>query len=105
MMMRLISLFLWCLAVQVQSFATAPAAFAPARTVVSLKEAALQQSSTRLWSTPEEQEGKAVAPKEPEGTQYPVDVPSPILLGSSMILAIGVTGKLQYVEFCWVERW
>ena len=30
---------------------------------------------------------------EPEGTQYPLNVPSPILLASSMILAIVGTGK------------
>eukprot|EP00980_Cylindrotheca_fusiformis_P028575 scaffold22612_cov138-Cylindrotheca_fusiformis.AAC.9 len=32
-------------------------------------------------------------PSEPEGTQYPLDVPSPILLASSMVLAIVGTGS------------
>lgn len=30
---------------------------------------------------------------EPEGTQYPLNVPSPILLASSMVLAIVGTGE------------
>lgn len=35
----------------------------------------------------------SVCASEPEGTQYPLDVPSPILLASSMVLAIVGTGE------------
>lgn len=34
------------------------------------------------------------APTEPEGTSYPINAPSPILLSASMLLAIVGTGKL-----------
>jgi hypothetical protein len=108
MMMRLISLCLFCLAAQVQAFGTAPAqatatrraCFAPRTgTGASLKEALrVQQSPTQLWSEPEE-EGKEEAEVNPrlQGTQYPIDIPSPILLATSMILAIGSTGMLLHV--------
>jgi hypothetical protein len=69
---------------------------------VSLKEVLqLQQSPTRLWSQPEEKEEDAaeVNPRL-EGTQYPIDIASPILLATSMILAIGATGMLCYMERC-----
>jgi hypothetical protein len=33
------------------------------------------------------------APVEPEGTSYPIDLPSPLLLSVSMVLAIAGTGK------------
>lgn len=35
----------------------------------------------------------AVTPSEPEGTQYPINAPSPILLALSMVLAIVGTGE------------
>jgi len=35
-----------------------------------------------------------VKPNEPEGSSYPLDVPSPLLLASSMVLAIGATGSV-----------
>jgi hypothetical protein len=115
MMMRLISLFLFCLApAQVQAFGTAPArvpatstntrraSFAPRTgTGVSLKIAIqlqLQQSPTQLWSQPEEKEEDAVEVEvnpRLEGTQYPIDIASPILLATSMILAILCTGMLM----------
>lgn len=110
MIMRLISLCLFCLASQVQAFGTAPSAhattirrasFAPRTgTGVSLKEALrVQQSPTQLWSQPEEEEEDAAAEVNPrlEGTQYPIDIASPILLATSMILAIGATGMLCFM--------
>lgn len=119
MMMLVISLCLFCLAAQVQAFGTAPAPATTTRracfasrtgihTGVSLKE--VQQSPTRLWSqSPEEsekEEEKEVNPRL-EGTQYPIDIPSPILLATSMILAILSTGMLCCVVLCYmcVERW
>jgi hypothetical protein len=36
-----------------------------------------------------------VKPNEPEGSSYPLDVPSPLLLASSMVLAIGATGEFS----------
>ena len=38
----------------------------------------------------------AVATVEEETTSYPIDLPSPILLASSMVLAISSTGKKKY---------
>jgi hypothetical protein len=112
MMMQLISLFLFCLAAQVQSFGTAPApatatrraCFAPrtGSTGASLKEALrVQQSPTRLFSEPEEKEDDAEVNPRLEGTQYPIDIASPILLATSMILAIFSTGMLLYVVDVW----
>ena len=54
--------------------------------------------STHLYSTEEDIAEKAVhvstpAPVEPE-TSYPLNVPSPILLASSMVLAIISTGSV-----------
>jgi hypothetical protein len=116
MMMQIISLCLFCFAAQVQAFGTAPAhaqasitrrASFASRTgtgvSVSLKEVLeLQQSPTRLWSQPEEKEEDAaeVNPRL-EGTQYPIDIASPILLATSMILAIGATGMLCCMERGW----
>lgn len=34
-----------------------------------------------------------VAKEEEEGTSYPIDLPSPLLLGASMVLAISGTGE------------
>lgn len=39
-----------------------------------------------------------VAKEEEEGTSYPIDLPSPLLLGASMVLAISGTGE----ELCGV---
>ncbi|GKY93297.1 hypothetical protein MPSEU_000297200 [Mayamaea pseudoterrestris] len=36
----------------------------------------------------------AASKSEPELTSYPIDIPSPILLGTSMVLAISGTGSL-----------
>jgi hypothetical protein len=122
MMMRIISLFLFFVGavmpgVEVQAFGTAPATSATRRVcfaprTVSLKKTnagvGIQQSPTQLWS----QEGEDAAedavattststPPPPavvveEGTQYPVDLPSPILLATSMLLAIASTGMYMY---------
>mmetsp|Transcript_13934 Transcript_13934/g.16862 ORF Transcript_13934/g.16862 Transcript_13934/m.16862 type:complete len:169 (+) Transcript_13934:70-576(+) len=35
-----------------------------------------------------------VIPEEPQGTQYPVNLPSPLLLATSMVLAIASTGSV-----------
>mmetsp|Transcript_42254 Transcript_42254/g.61934 ORF Transcript_42254/g.61934 Transcript_42254/m.61934 type:complete len:184 (+) Transcript_42254:81-632(+) len=43
---------------------------------------------------PEVQQVSTPAPSEPEGTSYPVNLPSPILLASSMILAIASIGSI-----------
>jgi hypothetical protein len=46
-------------------------------------------------------------PTEPEGTQYPINLPSPLLLASGMILAIVCTGMFMhsiimlFVHFEW----
>lgn len=64
-----------------------------------------------LYSTPSEDEGappnesitttttsndvKKSEPTEPEGTQYPINLPSPLLLASGMILAIVCTGMFM----------
>ena len=59
--------------------------------------------SIKAFSTPPENNGdafadplssnKPVSSPEPEGTSYPIDLPSPILLSSSMVLAIIGVGK------------
>ena len=66
--------------------------------------------TTMVFSSPEDVEqeegldafadpltaNKAPVPDStPEGTSYPIDVPSPILLASSMVLAIIGVGKQQ----------
>jgi len=49
-------------------------------------------SSEMTTSTAEPDADTPPAPKEPEGTQYPIDLPSPLLLGSAMLSAIVSTG-------------
>jgi hypothetical protein len=55
---------------------------------------------TPLFSTEPEQNEMDIPlpekPSEPEGTQYPIEFPSPLLLGSSMLLAIMGTGEVSY---------
>jgi hypothetical protein len=60
---------------------------------------------TPLFSTEPEQndmtdiplpETSIATPSEPEGTQYPIDAPSPLLLATSMVLAIVGTGEVSY---------
>jgi hypothetical protein len=41
------------------------------------------------------QVAEPVKPNEPEGSSYPLNVPSPLLLASSMVLAIGATGEFS----------
>jgi hypothetical protein len=68
---------------------------------VSLKEALrVQQSPTQLFSEPEEKEEEAEVNPRLEGTQYPIDIASPILLATSMILAIFATGMLLLYVVC-----
>jgi hypothetical protein len=60
--------------------------------------------TSRLFSTPgseddtvstTEEPVPSSPPKEPEGASYPIDLPSPILLSSAMLLGITSIGKLR----------
>ena len=43
----------------------------------------------------------AVVKEEEEGTSYPIDLPSPVLLGASMVLAISGTGEYTFtIYYC-----
>ncbi len=68
--------------------------------------------TTKIFSTPPESEEEQgldafadpltankppVPDMTPEGTSYPIDAPSPILLASSMVLAIIGVGKQQFI--------
>lgn len=68
--------------------------------------------TTQIFSTPPENEEEQgldafadpltankppVPDSTPEGTSYPIDAPSPILLASSMVLAIIGVGKQQLI--------
>ena len=48
------------------------------------------------WSQPTSSSTE-VAEEEEEGTSYPIDLPSPVLLGLSMVLAISSIGKYRYM--------
>ena len=48
------------------------------------------------WAEPTSSSSTEVA--EEEGTSYPIDLPSPVLLGLSMVLAISSIGKCRYYE-------
>lgn len=50
-------------------------------------------SETMASSAEEPLQTPAASPKEPEGSQYPLNVPSPLLLASAMLLAIASTGR------------
>jgi hypothetical protein len=71
---------------------------------------------TPLFSTEPEQndmtniplpETSIATPSEPEGTQYPIDVPSPLLLATSVVLAIVGTGEVSYGKriVCLCKPW
>lgn len=114
-MMRIIALFVACLmvspAVTVEAFAPTPtrvcfqAASTASRTIPFRGHAIYQESSpTRLFlqddgeeavvAVSEEKSVPAAPAKTPqeEGTQFPINLPSPLLLATSMVLAIGSTG-------------
>jgi hypothetical protein len=55
-----------------------------------------EASSETMSTTKNEPAAASKAPQEPEGTQYPINVPSPLLLGSGMVLAIVCTGMFLY---------
>ena len=95
-----------CLFIAVASVAsfTAPARYNNQRKALGLHQKMSVNERTILFSTEEsesEKSDKAVVPEqpsapvaqEPESTSYPIDLPSPILLSVSMILAIIGTGK------------
>ena len=53
------------------------------------------------WAEPTSSSSTEVA--EEEGTSYPIDLPSPVLLGLSMVLAISSIGKHRYMVIqCYV---
>jgi len=50
------------------------------------------KDSDETAASSEESPVETAPPMEPEGAQYPLNVPSPLLLASAMILAIVSTG-------------
>jgi hypothetical protein len=70
--------------------------------VASTQKISLRESTSLFSSDDKESESseksvsKPPAPVEPEGTSYPIDLPSPLLLSVSMVLAIAGTGKDRY---------
>lgn len=99
------------LVLQLFVLVTATLAFSPSRQgrVSQIGSTSVPTARVLRWpvllATPEEESASEAAPavtqvstpppvaQEPEGTSYPLDIPSPILLSFSMILAIVGTGK------------
>ncbi|MDB4430507.1 hypothetical protein N9140_00960 [bacterium] len=67
--------------------------------VVKKKEpiTAVEEESAAPETEREVSTTSKVVVDEQEGTSYPIDLPSPVLLGASMVLAISSIGKMKMI--------